>query len=369
MADHAQAVAQKVEVGQRDVVADAELGAKPVLLSVLGGQHHALTDGVRRAVDGNFPAVEQNLSRLLGIDAEDGAGGLRAPGAHEARKAHDLALVEGETDVSDHASGVEVSDLEDLLALLAGHAGEFLLDLAAHHVRDDLVDGGVGEVHGGDVLAVAHDGHAVHDVLQFLQPVGDVDDAVIRGAKVPDDAEEILDLAGGERGGGLVHDEDARVHGKGLGDLHHLLLGDGQVAHDRAGGDVDFEPPQHLGGLGLHLPLAQHHAAHLLAAQEHVFGHGEVAAHVELLVDDGYARGLRLLGGEVPVGLALDLHIAAVAGVDAAQDLHQRGLARAVFAQKRHHLAASQLEIHMVQRLDAGKRLADIVHGYDDVVH
>ena len=108
---------------------------------------------------------------------------------------------------------------------------------------------------------------------------------------------------------------------------------------------------------------------YLFTPQEHIFGHGEVPAHVELLVDDGHARGLGLLGGKVAICLALDFHVAAVAGVDATEHLHQRGLARAVLAQKRHDLAASQLEIHMVQRLYAGKRLADIVHGYDDVVH
>ena len=369
VANHAQTVAQKVQVGKRDVVADAQLGAQAVLLAVLGSQHHALTDRVRRAVNEDLLAVQENLAGLLGVDAEDGAGGFGAPGAHQARKAHDFPLIERKADVAHHAAGIEVFDLEDLFALFAGHAGEFLLDLAAHHMGDDLVDGGVGEVHGGDVLAVAHDGHAIHDMLQFLQTVGDVDDAMVRGAQVPDDAEEILDLARGERGGGLIHDEDARVHGKRLGDLHHLLLGDGQIAHHRAGGDVDLEPAQHFGGLCLHLALAEHHAAHLLTAQEHVFCHGEVAAHVELLVDDGHACGLRLLGGEVAIRLALDFHVAAVAGVDAAQDLHQRGFARAVLAQKRHDLAASQLEIHMVQRLHAGKRLADIVHGYDDVVH
>ena len=94
-----------------------------------------------------------------------------------------------------------------------------------------------------------------------------------------------------------------------------------------------------------------------------------MAAHVELLVDDGDADLLRQLGREVAVALAEDLHGAAVARIDAAQDLHQRGFARAVLAQQRHHLAGAQLELHVVQRLDAGEALADALHGDDDFVH
>ena len=212
MADHAQAVAQKVQVGKCDVVTDAQLGTQAVLLAVLRGQHHALTDRVHGAVNGNFPAIQKNLTGLFGVDAKDGAGGFRAPGAHQARKTHDFTLIEGKADVSHHAPGVEVFDLKDLFALFAGHTGEFFLDFTAHHVGDDLVDGGIGKVHGGDILTVAHDGHAVHDVLQFLQTVGDIHDAVVRGAQVPDDAEQVLDLARGQSGGGLIHDEDACVH-------------------------------------------------------------------------------------------------------------------------------------------------------------
>ena len=212
VADHAQAVAQKVQVGKRNIVADAQLGAQAILLAVLRGQHHALTDRIHGAVNGNFPAIQKNLTGLFGVDAKDGAGGFRAPGAHQARKTHDFTLVEGKADISHHAPGVEVFHLEDFFAFLAGHTGKLFLDFTAHHVGDDLVDGGIGKVHGGDILTVAHDGHAVYDVLQFLQPVGDIHNAMIRGAQVPDDAEQVLDFACGERGGGLIHDEDARVH-------------------------------------------------------------------------------------------------------------------------------------------------------------
>ena len=42
---------------------------------------------------------------------------------------------------------------------------------------------------------------------------------------------ERIDLLAGERGSGLIQDEDARVHGQRLGDFHELLLGHTQLTH------------------------------------------------------------------------------------------------------------------------------------------
>ena len=65
---------------------------------------------------------------------------------------------------------------QKLLAQRHVDLGELLLQFAAHHVADDLVQVGVRHVHGGDVLAIAHDGGAVADFLDFLKAVGDVYD-------------------------------------------------------------------------------------------------------------------------------------------------------------------------------------------------
>ena len=48
------------------------------------------------------------------------------------------------------------------------------------------------------------------------------------GAQCRDHLEEPLDLGVGQGGGGLVHDDDPRVEGQGLGDLDDLLVGHGE---------------------------------------------------------------------------------------------------------------------------------------------
>ena len=44
-------------------------------------------------------------------------------------------------------------------------------------------------------------------------------------------SKECIDLLAGERGCGLVQDENARVHRQRLGDFHELLLGHTQLTH------------------------------------------------------------------------------------------------------------------------------------------
>ena len=178
-------------------MADGQFGTKAVLLPILRSQHNARPDGVPRLLDGDRLAVQNELAALLGVHPEDGPGGLGAPRAHQTGKAHDLSLVKIKTYIPDHPPGVEVFDLKDLLPLGAGHPGKLLFNFPAHHVGDDLVHGGVLEVHGGDVLAVPHDADPVHNMLKLLQAVGDVDDAVAVGLKLADDAEQFVNFLGG----------------------------------------------------------------------------------------------------------------------------------------------------------------------------
>ena len=89
---------------------------------------------------------------------------------------------------------------------------------------------------------------------QLFQPVRDVDDPHALPLQLADDPEQLLDLLVAERGGGLVHDEDARVGPERPGDLDELLLGHRQPADvglrvDRRADPVE-QPPGPLAPLG-----------------------------------------------------------------------------------------------------------------------
>ena len=118
-------------------------------------------------------------------------------------------------------------------------------------------------------------------------------------------------------------------------------------------------------GLGVHPPAieqSQRSAARRLAAEEHVAGDVQRVDELELLVDD---RDAEPRGIDRPVHdnrRAVDANLARVGAMDAGQDLHQRRLAGAVLADERHDLPGRQLEVHAVERDDAGKPLGDRRH-------
>ena len=98
----------------------------------------------------------------------------------------------------------------------------------------------------------------------------------------------------------------------------------------------------------------------LFTPKEDILRHGQMLAHVQLLVDDGDAKLLRLFRREISDLLAKNRDLALVARINAAENFHQRRFARAVFTEQRHDFAGAQIEGHVVQGFDARKKLADV---------
>jgi hypothetical protein len=86
-------------------------------------------------------------------------------------------------------------------------------------------------------------------------------------------------------------------------------------------------------------------------------------------VDDADAQLLRVLGRGRLVRLATEEELALVGLVDAGQQLHQRRLAGAVLADQREHLAGAQVEVHVLERLDAGEALGDALDMEQELGH
>ena len=63
-------------------------------------------------------------------------------------------------------------------------------------------------------------------------------------------------------------------------------------------------------------------------------------------------------------GLTVIDDIAGIApeGVSAAENVHQRGFSGAVLAHKSVYLAAPYFEVHIIERLDTGELLNDVLH-------
>jgi hypothetical protein len=159
-----------------------------------------------------------------------------------------------------------------------------------------------------------------------------------------DHLEQPGDLGGGQRGRGLVHDDDPCLQRQRLGDLHDLLVGDGQPAADPARVQPHAEPPEQRGRLAAHPPpVDAPPRPQWLPAHEDVLRDGQVGEQGRFLVDDrdpGVLGGRRAVQGD---RRAVDEHLALVRLVHPGQHLHHRGFARAVLAEQRVRLPRVQV--------------------------
>jgi hypothetical protein len=211
---------------------------------------------------------------------------------------------------------------------------------------------------GGDVGAVAHDGDAVAEAEDLVEAVGDEEDAAAGVPQAAGDGEQPLHLDTAECRRGLVHDQHAGVEGDGLGDLDDLLVGDGESLRHAVRIDRDAELVEQLLGAPAHLDAAdQAEPALRLASDEDVLGHREVGEQRGLLVDDRDARGLAVGHVAEADGLSRDDELAGVGLVHPCEDLHERGLARAVLSHQRVDLTGREVDGAVREGDDRAERL------------
>ncbi len=240
-------------------------------------------------------------------------------------------------------------DLEHHLARrVRGRFRVELVQLAIHHLAHQPGPVHRGHRRVGHRAAVAQHGDAIGQLEQFLEPVRDIDDADLPRAQPGDQLEQQARLVMAQRGGGLVHDQDAGLAGHGLGDLHHLLLAHAELAHQPARVDRHADAGQQLARLAVHArAIDEAEAVERFAGEEDVLGDAQVVDHRQLLVDDADAQRARMMAVGQHHRAALDGDRAARVGLQhAGQDLHQGALAGAVLPGQRQHLAARDVQAH-----------------------
>ena len=250
----------------------------------------------RRAASQRLTA-DPHGAGVVAVDTEDRPGDLAATGADQPRQRDDLPDSDVEGDVGEHPFPRQSLDLQRDLTGRGVRLGEQRAEVAADHRPDDVVHGeGLDRV-GTDEPTVAHDRHPLADREDLLEPVGDEQDRGTLRAQCADDLEQPSDLRGGQCCRRLVHHEDPGVERERLGDLHHLLVGDGQSSRGAPRVNDDPEALEHPRSVAVHLravdptPTRQR-----LASDEHVLRDSEVREQGRLLVDDRdpcHLRGAR----------------------------------------------------------------------------
>ena len=108
--------------------------------------------------------------------------------------------------------------------------------------------------------------------------MADVDQCDAQSLQLPHDAEQGFHFVCGQGGSGLVQDQHLAVCGNGLGDFHHLHLGDAQRAQLCMGVDIQLQFLQQFIGIFVHFGMVHNSddAVFLggVAPQPDILGHG-----------------------------------------------------------------------------------------------
>ena len=259
-----------------------------------------------------------------------------------------------------------VRDTEHHVADLAVRAGrEAVRQVTAHHSANDAVLGEtVVDVDGLDGAAVAQDGDRVRYLHHLVELVRDDDrgDPVV--TEFDDEIEQVPAVGIVERRGGLVQDQQPNLLGQRLGDLHELLLADADIRDAGLRAFRKPDPVQQCPRLAERLVPADDAVAAQLVSQEEVFSDRQVRHQRELLVNDRDATALTgpdvLELARLPV--EQDLAVVAAMRIDAAEDLHQRRLARPVLPADRVDGTGLHRQIHLGERLDPREFHGDSPH-------
>ncbi len=217
-----------------------------------------------------------------------------------------------------------------------------------------------------DVAAVAQHRHAMADAEHLVHPVRDVDDGYALRCQAGDRGEELADfpLTQGRRG--LVHHQQPGIVRERARHFHHLLLRQPQAVHRRVAIDGHAEAIEDAAGISPHPPEVDHAGpARRRLAEEDVLGDGEVRHEAQLLIDGADSEPSRPQRAAQIDGPAVEEDLAGVGAHGAAEDLHQRRLARAVLAKNDVHFAGAHLQAGVVQGARAGIALGDPAHLQD----
>ena len=313
---------------------------------------HVFDDAVFLTVTGQIR--QTGGQRLMGVRVVDLlAGQIHLAGVLCTHSAEDrleqlAAAIAQQTGNAQHLAGMDCQgNIEEMMIVGQGFQPQYFLallllpgqdlhpDLMAHHVGGQLAGIGVADQIGGHHAAVTQNGKAVADLHDLVELVADEHDAHALLLQRPHHGKDALDLRIGQGCGRLVHDDDRGVLHHGAGDLHDLLVGGVQITHHSGGGQRQVHPLKQLRRLPLHLAGIQKHTLLLEMGQEHVLIDGQVIDQVQLLMNKGDTGVQRIHRAGEMHGLSVQLDNALVGGQDAAQNVHQRGLASAVFTQQR----------------------------------
>jgi hypothetical protein len=235
----------------------------------------------------------------------------------------------------------------------------------ADHQLVEALAGGVGGWERGQDAAATHDRHSFGKPNHLIELVGDEDDGLAAADQLTQCDEERLDLGWRKVGGRFVEHDHLGAVVQQLHQLHALASAERQapdrlVSIDReavAGRQARREPAE--------ITLQRQPSGKAMAKRD-VLGSGEARHQALFLVDHADAQPLGVFGRVDLDRPPIELDLASIGSVQPGQDIHQAGLAGAVFAEERVDLAALCFECGGVDGHDIAEAFLNAAHREND---
>ena len=188
-----------------------------VLVAILRNVAHAQNAAAADGRVGDVHAAHGDRAAGRGFQTGYGIYQLALAVAVNARDADDLARVYLKADVfdcvvlMDFGGNGEVLHIQNHLRRVRLALGDCEFHVTADHHPGQLCLGGIRDVHGAHVLALAQNGAAVGNRHDLVELVGDKEDGFPFRREIAHDLQQLLNLLRGQHGGGLVENQDLVV--------------------------------------------------------------------------------------------------------------------------------------------------------------
>ena len=356
-----------------------------VALPVLGHVRDFVLDRVRLTpLHFDFFAVNLQLPGEIGAIAlaENTHRQLGTPGAHQAVNADDLALA--------HVHGHIVHHLAlRIQRMVHCPIADFHLDVADHHVfpfreavghlaADHALDNPFLAdrlasmiVNGLDGSAVPDNGYFIRDVGDLVELMGNDNHGHSLFLKPKHQIQQRAGIFFIQGGCGFVQNQQFRVLGQRLGDFNQLLFAGADGLDLNLGA---FRQTHHFQifirfGIGL-VPVNGELVAAFIA-QIHVFTDRHLRHQGQFLMNDDDAQffGILDVGELADLSVVNDIPFVRSVGIDAAQNVHQRGFSGAVLTDQRVDFSFFHLKANVVERFHTREGLRDVSHFQKNIGH
>ncbi len=195
-----------------------------------------------------------------------------------------------------------------------------------------------------DGAPVPHDRDAVADLVEFVETMGDKEDADAVRPQRAHGGEQGGDFALVERRGRLVHDHELGLSRDRARDRHHLPRRGIEGAQRLADVDDNVEAGERGGGIVMNAAPVDQPVAARFGTEIDVLGDAPEGNKIDFLINCRDSGGLRGGGGAEIDPLAVEDNLTAVAPVGAGKDLDHCRFAGAILADQRHDFAGLYLK-------------------------